>query len=180
MIKIRITVLLAGCLTLLAACQKEEVAPQDTANSIPPLVINEFMASNNSSYADSATGEYNDWIEIYNNGDKPVNLGGLYISDNKSYKSKYKIPTTNAAVTTVKPGEYLILWADSKMEAGELHVDFKLSADGEDLGIYTADGQIIDETTFGPQTTDISTGRLPDAYNSWTTFTKSTPGAANK
>ncbi|MDQ4139835.1 MAG: lamin tail domain-containing protein, partial [Bacteroidota bacterium] len=121
------------------------------------------MASNQTSFQDPASeGEYDDWIEIYNPGNEAVDLGGLFISDNKDFKTKHKIPTTDPAKTTIQPGGYLILWADSEMEQGELHVDFKLSADGEDLGIYTADGQVVDETTFGFQKTDVSAGRLPN------------------
>lgn len=176
----RLLSLLGGCLVFLAACQKQEVAPQESESTIPQLLITEFMAANASRYPDPATGEYDDWIEIYNNGNKPVNLAGLYFSDNKGYKSKYKIPATNASLTTVQPGAYLILWADSEMAQGELHLDFKLSAEGEDIGIYTAAGQVIDEVSFGPQTANVSTGRHPQTANTWVTFAQPTPGAANK
>ena len=165
---------------LLCACTKEEVEPKDLASDLTSIVINEFMASNQNSFQDlDGDGAYGDWIELYNAGDKAVNLGGLYISDNKNYKAKYQIPATDAAKTTIQPGGYLILWADSDMEQGVLHLDFKLSADGEDLGIYTADGRTIDETSFGPQVTDVSAGRLPNGSGPWTTFSKPTPGTAN-
>jgi len=59
-------------------------------------------------------------------------------------------------------------------------VDFKLSADGEDLGLYTADGQTIDEITFSVQETDVSEGRLVNGSGAWTTLFQSTPGTANK
>ena len=38
------------------------------------LQINEFMASNDFAYADE-NGEFDDWIEIYNPGTTPVDIG---------------------------------------------------------------------------------------------------------
>ena len=54
-----------------------------------PLVINEFMASNNSAsgFHDPA-GDYDDWIEIYNFSDIPVDLAGMYLSDNPDNPTK--------------------------------------------------------------------------------------------
>ena len=37
------------------------------------LVINEIMAANDQTEADE-DGEFDDWIEIYNNGDESINL----------------------------------------------------------------------------------------------------------
>src|SRR6185503_16434557 len=38
-----------------------------------PVILNEFMASNTSTIADPQ-GEYDDWIELHNLTDQPVNL----------------------------------------------------------------------------------------------------------
>ena len=40
------------------------------------LVINEIMAANDQTEADEY-GEFDDWIEIYNNGDESINLLGI-------------------------------------------------------------------------------------------------------
>ena len=173
--------LVAGLLMLLGACKNEEVEPNTPTTDLPKIVLNEFMASNQSTFEDSENkGDFDDWIEIYNTGDKAVNLGGLYISDNKKSKTKFKIPTTDPNKTTIQPGAYLIIWADSELEQGPLHVDFKLSAEGEDLGLYTADGQTIDEISFETQETDVSEGRLANGSGDWTTLFIPTPGTANK
>ena len=37
----------------------------------------------------------------------------------------------------------------------------------------------IDTLTFGPQTTDVSMGRLPDGVDNWVFFTTATPGESN-
>ena len=46
----------------------------------PSIYINEFMASNNTTITDPQ-GDFDDWIEIYNADTYPVNIGGMYITD---------------------------------------------------------------------------------------------------
>ena len=144
------------------------------------LFINEFLASNDSCYPDE-NGEFDDWIEIYNAGNIPADLGGLYITDDLGDLVMWQIPDTDPDLTTIMPGGYLILWADKEPEQGVIHVDIKLDADGEEIGLVDPDGiTIIDSYTFGAQTTDISEGRLPDGTDTWEFFTIPTPGASNE
>ena len=57
------------------------------------LVINEFMASNNSeSGIADPQGEYDDWVEIYNAGPTAVDLGGMYLTDDLSDPTNFMIP----------------------------------------------------------------------------------------
>lgn len=44
------------------------------------ILINEFLASNQTINADE-DGDFEDWIELYNNGDEAVNLEGFGLSD---------------------------------------------------------------------------------------------------
>ncbi|MDP7121923.1 MAG: T9SS type A sorting domain-containing protein, partial [Candidatus Marinimicrobia bacterium] len=61
-----------------------------------------------------------------------------------------------------------------------LHVEIKLSGDGEQIGLYASDGStVVDTLTFDAQTTDVSQGRNPDGSETWATFTKPTPGTTN-
>ena len=43
------------------------------------VVINEFMASNVKTIADGQ-GQFDDWIELYNPSDAPVDVGGWYLT----------------------------------------------------------------------------------------------------
>ncbi|MCK4311775.1 MAG: lamin tail domain-containing protein, partial [Candidatus Cloacimonetes bacterium] len=146
---------------------------------IPPIIyINEFMASNNETIADPQ-GDYDDWIEIYNADIYPVDIGGMYITDDLLDPAKWKIPDTQPDSTTIQPGEFLLLWADEDIGDGVLHLDIKLSANGEEIGLYTDDlTSIIDSIVFGAQTTDISFGRHPDGSNNWGQMNP-TPGSTN-
>lgn len=148
---------------------------------LPSLVINEFMAYNTSCCPDTSSGvaEYDDWIEIYNAGTVAVNIGGMYVSDNKNNPFAHKIPSNNPSLTTIAPGGYLILWADNTQSQGPLHVEFALANAGEDIGLFYIDGRTIDTYTFGAQSENTSTGRTMDGATTWKTFSTPTPGGTN-
>jgi hypothetical protein len=148
---------------------------------LPQLYVNEFLASNTSCCPDTDGGaaEYDDWIEIYNAGTSAVNLAGMYLSDDKNDPFKCKIPSGNATATTIQPGGFLILWADENGSQGAHHLNFQLSAAGEDVGLYYIDGRTIDQYTFGTQAENVSWGRSTNGGGSWKSFASPTPGQSN-
>lgn len=117
------------------------------------LVINEIMADNETTVQDEA-GDFDDWIELYNNTAETIDLNGYFISDDAGNPEKWSFPDV-----TIAAGEYLILWADSDTLAGELHTNFKLSAGGEILSLTDSDGQLVDQVDFAEQYDDITFGR---------------------
>ncbi|MBA7486265.1 hypothetical protein ES707_21821 [subsurface metagenome] len=147
------------------------------------LVINEFMASNSETLEDpDEPDEFPDWIEIYNSGAFAVDMGGMYLTDKLSNPTKWRIPDDSPTKTTVAPYSYLVIWADGDPEQGPLHADFKLSADGEQIGLFDTDGStLIDSIDYRDieQTSDVSFGRWPDARDDWWFFVTATPGAEN-
>jgi len=145
------------------------------------LFINEYLASNSAVIADSY-GEYDDWIELYNAGTEAVDIGGFYISDDPTDPIKWQIPANRPEQTLIPAGAFLLLWCDGQPQQGALHLDFKLSADGESVSLIQISGgrlQIVDSRSFGPQSTDISEGRLPDGSGDWTEFSRPSPGLSN-
>ena len=142
------------------------------------LVINEFMARNDSVVSDPQ-GEYDDWIEIYNGGAAPVDIGGMFITDLLADPGRHEIPTNDAGATTIDPGGYLVLWADNDEEDGALHLGFQLSGGGEAIGLFDASVTLIDSITFGEQMTDVSFGRYPDGATNWFFMSPATPGSTN-
>ena len=136
------------------------------------------MASNTSVIADEF-GEYDDWVELYNPTNSPIDIGGMFISDNLANPTDWLIPDTDPTLTTIPAGGYLLLWFDKDIDQGLLHVDSKLSASGEEIGLFAADGTLIDSRIFGIQTTDISEGRTPNGGPGWGFFSFPTPLAAN-
>lgn len=150
-------------------------------DALPQLVINEFMAFNSSCCPDEDSGadEFDDWIEIYNAGSTAVDVGGMYVSDNKANPFKYKIPDDEPGVTTIAAGGFLLIWADNQSEQGALHADFGLANAGEDVGIYYIDGRKIDDYTFGAQSENVSWGRTTNGGATWKSFSSPTPGQSN-
>jgi hypothetical protein len=145
--------------------------------TLPAIVINEFLASNAVVIADE-TGAYEDWVELYNTGQEPVNAGGLYLTDDLGQPAKWRIP----AGVMIPPGGYLLIWTDDDEPDGPLHAGFKLSKEGEEIGLFGGSAAApirIDSVRFGPQATDVSTGRQPDGGPTWTTYESPTPGASN-
>jgi len=148
------------------------------------LVINEFMAQNDSFLTDPL-GDYDDWIEIHNYGPVSLNIGGMYLTDNLSQPTQWQVPTNRPNETTIPSLGYLIIWADDEVaEQPGLHANFKLSVSGEDIGLFASDGStLIDSIVFGAQEGDKSYGRFPDANTGWRVFAAPsgipTPGSAN-
>lgn len=144
-----------------------------------PLVINEFMASNNDTIADPQ-GQFDDWIEIWNSGLKPIDVGGMFLTDNLSNPTKWRIPINMRSITTIPAGGYLLIWADQDTSDSGLHTNFKLDADGEQIGLFDKDGVTpIDSIDFPEQTQDISYGRDPESNGEIRFFAIPTPGEEN-
>ncbi len=180
--KLKIIIGVLSLLTILViSCSLDDsvTGGETQKKSDVKLIINEYLASNDNCCTDE-NGEYDDWIEIYNYGSTPVDMGGMYVSDSKDDYQKYQIPSTNSTLTTVQPGGFIVLWCDGQPEQGVLHTNFKLSSGGEDITLTEQDGRsVIDELTYTPQTTDISQGRNPDGSENWQSFSSPTPGASN-
>lgn len=146
------------------------------AASAQTLVINELLASNQAANVDE-DNEASDWIELYNAGSVAVNLAGYTITDAANDPGQWTFPAV-----TLAPRAYLLVWASGKDRANpaSLHTNFKLGAGGEFLGLYSPAGEVVDSFTFGPQTVDVSFGRLPDGSANFAFMQTPTPAAANR
>ncbi len=140
------------------------------------LVINELMASNSNCIQDPQD-QYDDWIEIYNYGPNDIDVGDMHITDDLSNPAKWRIPST----TIVPADGFLLIWADNDTSDAGLHANFKLDADGEEIGLVDSDGiTLIDSIVFPDQFTDKSYGRYRDANEIWCFFDSPSPAAQNE
>jgi hypothetical protein len=145
--------------------------------SPPALFINEFLASNDTVNQDEQ-GEYEDWVELYNVGDTALDVGGMYLTDDLSRPTRWRFPDG----TIIPAGGFLLIWADGEPGEGALHASFRLSKEGEEIGLFDRDeagNGLMDSVVFGPQTTDVSTGRWPDGGETWRALGAPTPGGSN-
>ena len=151
-----------------------EVATPGTAAS--DLVLNEFMADNDDVFADPS-GEFDDWLELYNGGSSPVMLSGMYLTDNPNNFKKWRFTQPGLQIN---PDDYLIVWCDDQEEQEGVHTNFALGAGGEYIALVDSDGvTVLDSLTFGPQELNVAFGRYPNGSGPWQT-TLATPGAANQ
>ena len=151
-----------------------------TLNVSRGLIINEFLASNDACCSDQ-NGDFDDWVEFYNDTDSPIDLGGMYFTDTPGDDKPYKIPDNDPSSTTVPSKGYIVIWCDDDQEQGALHVSKKLKSGGESIILLNTDRiSVVDSLTYSSQTTDISMGRDPNNESEWIFFNNPTPGAANK
>ncbi len=155
------------------------------------LVINEFMASNDSWSipGEDPSATFPDWIEIYNTGETAIDMGGWYVTDDLDDPAKYQLPKDDPSSTTVPGHGYLIIICDGIGEG--IHTDFKLSGGGESVGISENGTEIKEGYTYcntgcdlGAPPTDDSMGRDGDGNAAWIVFKKDssrppTPGSSN-
>ncbi len=154
-------------------------------NAAPPIVayINEWMAANTRTLINTNNGNrFDDWFELYNPGNTPVNLAGYYLTDNLNNPLQFQIP----AGYIIPPQGHLLVWADNRPNLNtntdpSLHVSFRLDESGEAIGLFAADGSAIDIADFSAeqQFEDYSAGRFPDGQSSIYVLSIATPKAQN-
>lgn len=136
------------------------------------LVINEVMSSNNSYLAQNGNQFY-DWIEIYNNSDKTINLSDYYLSTDSNDKRMYNLPNVN-----LKPNCYYLIMAsgDEKLSNNlYYHANFKLSS-GDGLFLFEKD-ELVDSLYIYEIPNSYSYGRGKTSGHYY--FNNPTPGMVN-
>ncbi len=140
------------------------IDPQD-------VVVNEFMARNDddSPWFDQ-DGDFDDWIELYNNTASPISLANYFLSDTDTFLHKWELPE-NAVIPA---NGYLIIWADKDPHQVGLHTKFSLDKDGGNIYLSYLDGTLIDSATYSTQEKEESLSRIPngtgDFINTTVTF----------
>ncbi len=152
----------------------------DPAVAPVQVVINEWMADNQTTLADPADGEFDDWFELYNAADTVADLSGYYLGSDTNNPTQFRIPNG----ISIPAHGFLLVWADgdtgqNSTQPPAVHTNFKLAKAGESIGLFDPNGRVLDFVTFGPQATDRSEGRKPDGSATVEVLTHHTPGAAN-
>lgn len=162
----------------------DDTPPTTQANgnqNIADVSVNEVQTKNSSFLSD--TGKKSDWLEFYNGGNENVSLDGYYISDAKSALLKARLP----AEAVVPARGFLVIWLDDTTDPNTpLHFPFKLSGDGENFYLSTAEGTVVQKVTIpadpnGTNTTvpDVSYGAFPDGSSTMGWCRNPTPGEPN-
>ena len=130
------------------------------ANSV---VINEVLTN--------TPGPVNDTVEFFNPTGNPIDIGGMWLSDNLGNLDRYVIPAGNV----VPAGGYLVL--------DENQFDFGLNGDEGEVVVLVDPSQnptwFIDHVSFGAALAGESFGRWPDSSGILYPMISGTLGAAN-
>ena len=75
-----------------------------------------------------------DTVELFNEGDEPVDLSGWFLTDNRNIPGKFRIPTG----TLIKPHEFVLFDEDDFMSHPDSSQAFSLSSFGEEIYLFSA------------------------------------------
>ncbi len=154
----------------------EECAVPPTPSTLK-VKINEIMPQN-ASFLPDEKGKFVPWIEIYNNSDAEVNLGGIPLSDDLLSPNKWKIPCIPQA--KVAPRGFLVIFADGDLtNEKDLHANFILSSQGTVQLVVNKSSDLFVFDTNKLQE-DESAGRFKDGAPAVSRLSEPTPGAPNK
>lgn len=81
------------------------------------------------------------WIELYNSGDKPIDLSNYYVTENLSDPKKAKLPNIELGA-----GEYTVLRFTGA--EGDDEVPFKISAGETTVAVLNVFGIVVDRITW--------------------------------
>jgi hypothetical protein len=142
-----------------------------------PLFINELQSANKNVTSDEY-GEFDDWLELYNPNDFPVELNQYALTDNRDYPNKYKIDIP----LSIPAKGFAHFWCDDHTGQGINHTNFKLSQKpNEFLGLYNIKLDYFEDSIVCPNIPqNKSYGRSFDGSSEWIVFNTPTPNATNK
>jgi hypothetical protein len=137
------------------------------------LFLNELGPSNQDIVTDEY-GEPDDWIEIFNAGDVPIDMLGCSLGDSSGTSQ------TIQSSVAIPAGGFQLFWADDSPAQGANHLGFKLSATkGDSVILRDPTGMTIDQVSFPPATGQITYARFPDGLGAFAWCAAPTPGASN-
>ncbi|MBO4849299.1 MAG: lamin tail domain-containing protein [Prevotella sp.] len=138
------------------------------------IVINELMASNVGSVMSPAYN-FDSWIELYNPTEQPVNLSGMYLSDDAYNLKRWKLPS---GIGAVPAKGFLVVWLGSD-EIRSDQAPFKLDSDGGVICLSDRDGQLVTSVEYPKALSRTSWARTIDGGDNWGWTADATPGATN-
>lgn len=134
------------------------------------LVINEVLVDNQNNLQDDY-GVHSGWIEIFNKAYSTADLAGclLKVSSEPGDTATYFIPKGDV-LTSIKPRQHTLFWADGNPRRGTFHTNFVLSKTNANwIGLYDSGKKLLDEVTVpaGILNGDQSYARVGDASAEW-------------
>lgn len=134
------------------------------------LVINEVLVDNQTNFQDDY-GVHSGWIEIFNKAYSTADLAGclLKVSSQPGDTVTYFIPKGDV-LTSIKPRQHTLFWADGNPRRGTFHTNFVLSKTNANwIGLYDSGKKLLDQVVVpaGILAANQSYARVGDASAKW-------------
>lgn len=152
---------------------------KENPNNNFDIVINEALAKNTSGTKDNY-GEFEDWFELYNRSNYPLNISGFYLTNDLQLPFKWQLSESNSFA--FRPHEYKVFFADKETYQGDLHTNFKLSNEGKTIALVKMVNEIpviIDSLAYPPLNDNISYGKVEGTLYDYCEYTRPTPRLPN-
>lgn len=131
------------------------------------LLINEWRATH---------PHQSDWVEIFNESDKPADLTRISISDNPYVYENAFVSFPQGSF--VAANGWARFYTDRSRNRTPWSLDFQIDGDGELLRLYSSSEKLIDEVVVSPTPDEIVFGRYPDGDDNIRELL-ATPGFSN-
>lgn len=134
------------------------------------LIINEVLVDNQTNFQDDY-GVHSGWIEIFNKAYSTADLTGclLKVSSQPGDTVTYFIPKGDV-LTSIKPRQHTLFWADGNPRRGTFHTNFVLSKTNANwIGLYDSGKKLLDQVVVpaGILAANQSYARVGDASAEW-------------
>ena len=134
------------------------------------LVSNEVLVDNQTNFQDDY-GVHSGWIEIFNKAYSTADLAGclLKVSSQPGDTVTYFIPKGDV-LTSIKPRQHTLFWADGNPRRGTFHTNFVLSKTNANwIGLYDSGKKLLDQVVVpaGILAANQSYARVGDASAEW-------------
>ncbi len=117
------------------------------------------------------------FFELFNSSSRPVELSGLFLSDELSQVGGTKFQI--APLSYIGPGGFTSFIPDASRSQGLDHVNFTLDSETGSIRLSSPSLGVVDTVWYGSQTAGHSEGRLPDGGSALQRFSCPTPGTSN-
>lgn len=133
------------------------------------LRLMEVQSRNDGTWIDEF-GETDDWVELLNAGDQPLQLADFWLTDGAGQSA-------SLGAGELAAGRSAVVFADDDPEQGCGHLPFKLDSDGEQLVLQDSWGRVLD----GVSVPALKGAEIYVRYgdSDWQMCPYASPGAAN-
>ncbi len=145
----------------------------EAASPMPPVSFSEVMAANVSAVQDDR-GDYSDWFEISNDGERAIDLTGWMVLRGTEGLDLFAFGSQ-----MIGPDEHIVVFASGRSQNTPgyvYHAPFGLTASGETLTLVDSEGQVVD-TIETPALSRNQAYAFMDG--AWQITTQYTPGLPN-